>query len=154
MLTGVADVQSQQLNHLPDGTYFDLRYKMLCLDSKISKTDWTWYKNYLTTVRGFSEKSDNHHALAMLDIGYIPIVYMPAIDSMGTSLFEYAHILNMALDKLHVPYMTRTPISFMYTKASFVAMDSWVNKLDVADLLGKPPALVTCSDVVDLLVAQ
>lgn len=150
MLSGKTKVDSHYVESLPVGMLYDERCNLLTFNNQISIDDMTWYKNYLSTVRQFTQRTEcNTRMLHMLDLGYIPAVYLPTcVDSSIGRLFQ------SVLDHFSIPNVTMYPSSFVVKRINFVGTDIWVNKMDISEFVNKPPERVTCSDLIDFMLSE
>ncbi len=136
---------------LPDINYLeqlDIFYdeRNQFLTQGIDKSNWQWYYNYIDFVHTISSKNPNARPLWLLDIGYIPIVYLPSCCSgMSTELFA-------KLDEKRIPYVKTQPYSFVTKYVNGLTADGWVSKMDLSKILNIPPNEITSEKVLKELV--
>ena len=139
MLSGMCEVPSEEWLRRP-GVFFDTRTNMLSSDSRFDTFDW--YINYLKTTAIFAGKNPSAYPTYMLDLGYIPVVYLPSC-CVGTYAEMFAK-----LDKIDIPYVKLNPTSFVMKYVDIDAVDAWVSKMDISRLWGIPVEQVRSVDVV------
>lgn len=124
--------------------HFDERGNFLTHNLDLS--NWQWYYNYLDFMQTAANKNVNAHATYLLDLGYVPVVYLPTCClTLGTALRE-------ALDYKGIPYISIGPTSFVVKYCNFSTVDIWVSKMDAAPLLGVAPTDVTSEMILRKLV--
>lgn len=127
----------------PD-VYYDERSRFLTRNLNLS--NWDWYYNYLEFTQVLASKNASAKANYLLDLGYVPVVYLPTCClQLGNKMLE-------ALDKVGIPYVKIRPTSFVNKYCDIVAIDAWVSKMDAASILGIPPEKVTSVAIVRRLL--
>lgn len=117
---------------------FDERIKLLNTDWDTSTFDW--YYNYLEANQIIASKNPKAYCTYMLDIGYVPIVYLPSQAITLTNNFM------RVLDASQVPYVKMQPTSFANKYCNIDTVDAWVSKMDAAKFLCCKPEDVRSAD--------
>ena len=78
----------------------------------------------------------------LLDLGYIPIVFLPACLTQAM----YAKMVNV-LTRIELPFVQFKTRSFNIKYFESDTFDAWVSKLDVAKLLNMNPENVRSADL-------
>lgn len=121
------------------GIYYDTRLGMLV--ENLSLTDIEWYANYLDTNAYIAGKNPSAYPTYLLDLGYIPIVYLPSCCiTLGVPMLAQ-------LDVQNIPYIKMSPLSFVHQYCNIDTVDAWVSKLDIHEALGIPVDQIKASDV-------
>lgn len=116
--------------------------RMMILSSGNDLHDWTWYFNYLDFVRVSASKNPDARASYMLNLGYIPVIYMPTcMQDLEPKLFE-------VLDFKKVPYAKLHKTSFTVGKIDLPGTDAWVSKMDAGEIMGIEPDKVRSIDFI------
>lgn len=139
-----------QLIDLPDESAlsnprisYDERNHILTYDLDLS--NWQWYYNYLDFVYTISN-SRNTKATWLLDLGFVPIVYLPSCCS------SYASLLFKIMDNASIPYIKMQPYSFLSRYVSDMALDGWMSKMEASKLLGLAPEKITSEIILKELI--
>lgn len=127
------------------GAYLDERHMFLVTNLDMSNFDW--YYNYLDFVRSCSEKNPTAYPSYMLDLGYVPVVFLP------TCCSELETPLRRILDARKIPYISKYPMSFTIRRLTVDGTDSWVSKIDAAKFLNIRPEEVRSVDIVRRLLS-
>lgn len=114
---------------------FDERASIL--SRNVRRNDWDWYLNYIDSIRSLALKNYASPACNMLDLGYIPLIYLP------TCMLFMENDLFHILDVTGVPYIKLRKSSFVFNKVDLQGADAWISKMDAAELLGCAPHAVT-----------
>lgn len=132
---------------------YDDRMEMLVLRNVLENGDPI--QLYRTYVRSFCETINRNRnckpaymtACGFLPIGVEPIVMCGHINKplIVPILFE------RGIDYFQLKPMSPVLSSYEPTSAMAVSHDIWVNKLDAANLVGKPPHNVTALDVLEVI---
>lgn len=118
-----------------DGVFFDERANFLTRNLDLS--DFQWYYNYLDFMQTMANKNPNAKPMYLLDLGYVPVVYLPSCClQIGPKLVE-------ALDAADVPHVRLSPTSFVSKYCNLMTVDAWVSKMDIYERLGVKPEEVT-----------
>ena len=126
------------------GVYFDERAYFLTRNLNLS--NWQWYFNYLDFMQTAASKNPKAKPMYLLDLGYVPVVYMPSCClKFGTELME-------ALDSKDIPHVKIAPTSFVRKYCDIMTVDAWVSKMDVAEPLGLKPENVTSEAIIRRLI--
>ena len=126
------------------GVYFDERANFLTYNLDLS--NWDWYFNYLEFMQTASNKNGQAQPKYLLDLGYVPVVYMPSCcEHLGAKLME-------VMDVRNIPYVKLSPTSFVLKKYKTMTIDAWVSKMDVAKLLDVNPEDVTSEMILRRLI--
>lgn len=129
-----------------NGTYLDrpdvkLDERLNMLNTGWDTSTFDWYYNYLEANQIISAKNSNAYCTYLLDIGYIPAVYLPSPAVSLSSKF-----MNV-LDASKVPYVKMGPTSFANRYCTVDTIDAWVSKMDAAKFLGCKPEDVRSADL-------
>ena len=116
-------------------TYLDER--SMFLSFSINLSNWDWYFNYLDFIKNCALKRPDARPSYMLDLGYIPVIYLPSC------LSHLENDLIRVLDVKGVPYVKQRKMSFSHSKVDLEGYDVWVSKLDAATYLNCEPEDVT-----------
>lgn len=143
----------EEIDISPDSAYlkrndvlFDERH--FCASEYTNFSNWEWYFNYLDYVQTLVIKYPNARPTYLLDLGYVPIVYLPSCcTSIGSRMME-------ALDVKKVPYIKIAPTSFLKRSINVMAVDAWVSKMDVYEQLGVNPEDVTSEMILRRIVLK
>ena len=101
-------------------------------------TDFTnlqWYENYITLTRFLAQKHPNSYPTYLLDLGYVPLIYLPtaAIDiGLDRAMMDI-------VESMSIPNIRTRPTSFVRDKINVSTMDVWVHKIHGADILKCKP---------------
>lgn len=117
----------------------DERLNMLNTGWDTSTFDW--YYNYLEANQIIASKNANAYCNYLLDLGYIPIVYLPS-PAVGLSS-QFMKVL----DASAIPYVKMGPTSFASRYCHLDTIDAWVSKMDAAKFLGCSPEAVRSADL-------
>lgn len=104
------------------------------------RKDFQWYYNYLDSAKFLSTKNKDAYCNYLLDIGYIPLVYMPTVCK------EFSVKLLNLLDKMNIEYVRMRPTSFVYSRVNIETPDAWISKMTVSKLLNIPIEQVTSKE--------
>ena len=125
--------------------FMDMRNKMQCAKCDFESIDW--YVNYLNTNANFASKNPDAYCSYLLQIGYIPIVFVPSF------LQEAAVTFQAILDRERIPYFKYAAMSFTLSRVQLDVSDCWVSKLDIERLLNIPIRDIRSSEVARRLFA-
>lgn len=121
-------------------TYFDARMAMISYDTDVSSLQW--YINYINSAAYFARKNPKAYPSYMLQLGYVPVVYMPSC--AGVDGVKFMSIL----DNSGIPYVRMKATSFVVPYFSSDMIDAWCSKLDLGDYMKCRPEDVRSVDVV------
>ena len=115
-----------------EDTYFDSRMYLLSAHTNFKTMDW--FINYLETAAYFAARNRQAYPTYLLDLGYIPVVYLPTCvpDTLGVQLMQI-------LDAKKIPYVKIKGTSFVLNYFGTDLVDAWVHKTDAAKVLGCAP---------------
>lgn len=143
-LTSRCELPSEDYLQRP-GVFYDQRVNMLI--ENINLTNMKWYENYLETMASLAGKNPDAYPTYMLDLGYIPIVYVPSCCA------KLSVPMRTILDAKGIPHVKTNPMSFIFKYCSFDTIDVWMSKLDINKLFNIPIAEIKSVDVVRRLFA-
>lgn len=138
------EVLFEQLND--SYTFFDARMAMVSYQTDHTGLDW--YLNYINTAAYFARKNPKAYSSYMLQLGYVPVVYMPSC--AGLDGVKYMSIL----DNSGIPYVRMKATSFVIPYFSSDMVDAWCSKLVLGDYMHCKPEDVRSADVIRRLFAQ
>lgn len=123
-----------------EDVYYDERMELVSVNT--NWRDVQWYYNYLETTAAMAVKNSEAYATYLLDLGYIPVVYVPTCAK--NVIVSMLNVLNT----LNIPFIRVKSTSF--SKKYFVSdmHDSWVHKFDIERILGIPVSEITSKEVV------
>lgn len=107
------------------------------LSHSVDRTNWDWYFNYINSIRTLAQKNYDSPANNILDLGYVPLIYLPSC-----MLFMESELFRI-LDVTGVPYTKLHKSSFIFNKVDLQGADAWMSKMDAAELLDCKPIDVT-----------
>lgn len=140
---GLEELPSADYLSRPD-VFYDERNRFVT--SGLDRSSWDWYFNYLDFVQTLSVKNATAKPMWILDLGYVPVVYMPSCCSgFGVQLFK-------ALDNKGIPYVKLRPYSFVSKYTEGMDSDGWMSKMDAAKLLNCAPEEVTSTRILKELI--
>lgn len=117
------------------GVYFDERANFLTYGLNLH--NYEWYYNYLNFMQVASTKNMNANPSYLLNLGYIPVVYLPSC------CLQLTDSLMKVLEVNKVPHIKKAPTSFATKYCNIMTTDAWVSKMDVHEMLGVTPEKVT-----------
>lgn len=123
-------------------TYLDERTGMISANTDLKGIQW--YLNYLETTGIFAKRNPKAYPTYLLDLGFIPIVYLPSpCMSASASMIAKLHTNN-------IEFVAMRPMSFVYSNFSDApeTSDAWVSKLEIEAKLGIPIDSITSTEVV------
>ena len=93
-------------------------------------SDLQWYYNYLELTSYFARRNPDSYATYLLDLGYIPIVYLPSFaQSIAPKLLSKLQVSG-------IPFIQHKSTSFVLSYYNSDTMDAWVSKIDIRKHLG------------------
>lgn len=124
--------------------YYDARSNILT--TSVDFTNMEWYSNYLQANSIFATQHPDAYATYLLDLGYLPVVYLPSC------LHEvlYQKMLR-ALSNSGIPFVQFKSSSFIQKYYNTTDMDAWVSKMDLAEILDMKPESIRSQDIVGRL---
>lgn len=123
-----------------DNTLYDERTGTLSYNT--DRSTWKWYYNYVNSVSILAQKNPNAPACNLLDLGYVPLVYLPTCaTNMENDLFTI-------LDVTKIPYVKLRKTSFVFSKVDLTGADAWISRMDAAPMLGCAPENVRSEDCI------
>lgn len=129
-----------------DSTFIDTRMIMLSRDTDFRGLDW--YINYLDSAAFFARKNPKAYPTYLLQLGFIPVVYMPSCaGTIGAKLMT-------AFDSTGIPYIRMKATSFVVPYYQSDAVDAWASKFHLADYFGIKPEDVRAVDTARRLFAN
>lgn len=123
-----------------DDIFFDERHNFV--SHAVTPSNWDWYINYLKFVQVIARKNPSAKPNYLLDLGYVPVVYLP------TCFMELSANMFNALDRINLPYIKIAPTNFLNKYLNIQGFDGWVSKMDAAKYLSCAPEEVTSIDLV------
>ena len=117
----------------------DERNMMLCEGLDLDNMEW--YYNYLDTNAFFAMRNPGAYPTYLLDIGYIPLVFLPSC----CSKFEVP--MSNKLAELDIPSLKLRSMSFTLNYTKLDSFDTWVSKLDIEKIFGIPIQDIRASSV-------
>ncbi len=117
------DYEFKNICSLPD-TCFDSRTYMISTDTDLNSMEW--YFNYLTTISEMARQHPDAYPTYLLDLGYIPIVYLP------TCLTSLSAVMHSVLNTAALPYISIKTTSFNRSFVPSDTYDLWVHKMDIS----------------------
>lgn len=126
--------------------YMDARTAMVSYKTDFSGLDW--YTNYLDSVAYFARKNPKAYPQYLLQLGYIPVVYMPSCAG------QFGVQCMTVLSNLKIPYVRMKATSFVIPYYQSDMVDAWCSKLDLGAYFGISPENVRSTDVVRRLFAN
>lgn len=140
--TGVREIDELEMSMLADQgeLLFDERLSIMSVNNTLSNIDWII--NYLKTASMFAKSNPSAYATYLLDLGYVPVVYLPSCCSAAS------HNIIGLMNRVGLQYINVKATSF--TQSYFVSdmYDAWVHKLDAAKFLGIDPIDVTSEKII------
>lgn len=121
-------------------TCYDERLSLLSLNTNYKTMEW--YANYLETASIVARHNPDTYATYLLDLGYIPIVYLPSCSAMAA-----ATLLNV-LKQADLQFIQIRATSFNQSYVVSDSYDAWVHKLDILQKFNIEPRAVTSAEVV------
>lgn len=141
------ETREVQFEHLNDeSTFVDARMAMISYKTDQSGLDW--YVNYLSTAAYFARKNPKTYPTYLLQLGYVPVVYVPSC--AGVHGVKFMTIL----DNSGIPYVRMKATSFVIPYFQSDMVDAWCSKLALGDYLKCKPEDVRSVDVVRRLFAH
>lgn len=139
---GQETMERKQLESLiaDSSVIYDARTNMLSYNTDLS--NMMWYQNYLKANSIFAQHNPDAYMTYLLDLGYIPIVFLPACLTQAM----YAKMVNV-LTRIELPFVQFKTRSFNIKYFESDTFDAWVSKLDVAKLLNMNPENVRSADL-------
>lgn len=136
--TGTIELPSaEDLN--ASGCYYDVRNNMLSYNNNFQ--DKEWYYNYLKTNAMFAAKNPGAYPNYLLDLGFIPVVFLPSCCShLSVSM------INTLVQK-GIPHIKTGAYSFVVQRPVVDYLDAWVSKLDIERIYGIPLKDITSAEV-------
>lgn len=139
----IKEIPSLEYIESPD-LFYDERNQVVSIG--LQKDNWEWYFNYLDFTQTLASRNPNAKALWLLDLGYIPVVYMPSCcSSTAAQLFSI-------MDEKNIPYVKTRPYSFVTKYVTSLDMDGWVSKMDISRITGWTPHTITTAQVLKELI--
>ncbi len=116
-------------------TVYDKRLDILSIDTDPSNMNW--YINYLQTTSYIAKHNPDAYSNYLLDLGYIPIVYLPlCFQELSASLLN-------TLNAREIPYVQIRTTSFSRAYVASDAYDAWISKMDLQRIFDMDPRTVT-----------
>lgn len=125
------------------GVKFDERLG-IC-SSGVDMSNFEWYFNYLKSafqIFNKMEASKKPYCTYLLDIGYIPVIYLP------TPFVQLSKEMFNILDNAGIDYVTMHPTSFVYRHTNMDSPDAWASKMTLSKQLNIPITEITSEKVV------
>lgn len=111
--------------------------------------DWSWYHNYISFQQFLSNNVPDARISYLLDLGYVPVIYLPScVATLASSDTNMTTLMFKLLDASPFEYVTTRPMSFVRSKCDIDTMDAWVHKLQAADILECSPESVRSLDII------
>lgn len=145
-LEGISDMPTDESYLERSGAKFDSRLNFLTTDWDTST--FQWYYNYLATNQIIASRNPKAYCTYLLDIGYVPVIYLPSIAAELTPKFT------QLLDNCGLPYIKMGATSFANKYCNIDTVDAWVSKMDAAKFLGCKPEDVRSADIFRRLVHE
>lgn len=111
-----------------DSVFLDERTGVFTCDTNLSNLDW--YYNYLNLCSDFARRNPGSYSTYILDLGYIPIVYLPSFAQ------PLAPKLLSKLQVSGIPFIQHKATSFILSYYNSDVMDAWVSKMDIEKHMG------------------
>lgn len=120
--------------------YFDTRTMMVTHNADFSNLEW--YYNYIETNAVFASKNPKAYPSYLLNLGFIPIVFLPSCCQSYSVLFQNA------MDVKNLPYIKTKAFSFVMQHTDMDVVDIWMSKMDINRIFGIPIEQIRSVDVI------
>lgn len=138
-LIGKEEFPNESFLKRPD-VFYDSRTMMISYNTDFSNFDW--YYNYINSNATFAGKNPKAYPSYLLNLGFIPIVFLPSCCQSYSVLFQNA------MDIKQLPYIKTKAYSFVTQHTDIDCVDAWMSKMDISRIFNIPIEQIKAVDII------